>query len=105
MKKIFLIILAIVILGFLFFFLRGLRFGSGQPIFKKATKIDFSKQYPSSDADYLGFEKKKTGTLFTIYYHPESETNANKSLAVLEQGGLPLFKKYFGLKPGQTVVF
>lgn len=95
-KKIGLVILAIVILVFLLGFLKGLRLGLG---------VDFSKQYPAANVKNLGFEKKKTGTLFTIYYHPESETNANKSLAVLEQAGLPLFKKYLGLEPKETSVF
>lgn len=105
MKKIVSTVLIIVILVFLFGFLKGLRFGRDQIIFNKPAKVDFSKQYPSADFKNLGFEKKKTDTLFTIYYHPESETNANKSLAVLEQAGLPLFKKYFGLEPKETSVF
>ncbi len=96
MKKIVLAVLAFLILVFLFGFLKGPRLGSG---------VDFSKQYSASDVQYLGFEKKKTGISFIVYYHPEKETNANKSLAVLEQAGLPLFKKYLGLEPKEISVF
>ncbi len=105
MKKIILIILAVAVLVVLFIFLKGLRFGSGQGIFKKSSKVNFSQQYPATEANYPGFEKKKTGTFFVVYYHPESEANANKSLAVMEQTGLPLFKTYLGFEPKKISIF
>ncbi len=72
---------------------------------KSLPRIDYSKNYPVSDANIPGFEKKKTGSAFIAYYHTGDETNANKSLAVLEQAGLDLYKKYFGLSSSNIQVF
>lgn len=71
-------------------------FGKGRPP---------GKEYPESPADVNGFEKKKTGANFTIYYHSGEETNANKTLAVLEQGGVDLYRKYLGLEPKNILVY
>lgn len=62
-------------------------------------EIDYSYEYPVSEANIVSFEKKKTGLSFTAYYHPGDETNANKALAVLEQKGIPLYKEYLGYEP------
>ena len=67
--------------------------------------IDYSHEYPASAANVDGFEMKKTGSGFVVYYHPGGETNANKVLAVLEQGGLNLYKKYFGFEPKDIPVY
>lgn len=71
-------------------------FGKGRPS---------GKEYPESPANINGFEKKKNGANFTVYYHPGEETNANKTLAVLEQGGVDLYQKYLGLEPKNILVY
>lgn len=38
------------------------------------------------------------------YYHTGDEADANKALAVLEQAGLSLYKKYLGIEPRDTPV-
>ncbi len=95
MKKIALVGLALAALVLLFILVKK----------PPAGPISYSKEYPSAAADIAGFEKKKTGSAFVVYYHSEDETNANKSLAVLEQAGLPLFKKYLGLEPQPIPVY
>lgn len=70
-----------------------------------SSQIDYSREYPASAANVAGFEMKKTGSGFVAYYHPGDETNANKALAVLEQGGLDLYKKYLGFEPRTIPVY
>ncbi len=70
-----------------------------------SSQIDYSHEYPASAANVNGFEMKKTGSGFVVYYHPGDETNANKVLAVLEQGGLNLYKKYLGFEPKDIPVY
>lgn len=104
MKKIVLIIITVLILALFFIFIKGSSFGpknQRSPIYQ----IDYSKEYPSVAANIAGFEKKKTGSNFVAYFHPEDEVNANKSLAVLEQAGLPMFKKYLGYEPNDINVY
>ncbi len=98
MKKVALVILALAAVIIIFLLLKG-------PPSESGTKIDNTKEYPASAADIAGFEKKKTGSAFVVYYHPQDEIKANKSLAVLEQAGLPLFKKYLGLEPQPISVY
>lgn len=71
----------------------------------RPTPIDYSHEYPVAQANAFGFESEKNGSSFTAYYHPGDETNANKALAVLEQGGLNLYKKYLGLEPKDIPVY
>lgn len=97
-KKTALVIIALVALILVFFLIKG-------PPSKSSIKIDYSKEYPKASVDITGFEKKKTGSAFVAYYHPKDEVKANKSLAVLEQAGLPLYKKYLGLEPQQIPVY
>lgn len=68
-------------------------------------QVDYSLDYPASAANVSGFEMKKSGSSFVVYYHTGDETNANKALAVLEQGGLSLYKKYLGFEPGGIPVY
>jgi hypothetical protein len=70
-----------------------------------SSRIDYSHEYPASAANVNGFEMKKTGSSFVVYYHPGDETNANKVLAILEQGGLNLYKKYLGFEPRDIPVY
>ncbi len=109
---IFLVIAVIVLLALgVFFVLPRFKPGSSGPGQggKKgpvsSTKIDYTKEYPSSSANVKGFEQKKEGSSFTIYYHPASEKNANKSLAVLEEAGVPLYQKYIGLAGNKISVY
>lgn len=69
------------------------------------SRIDYSYEYPASAANVAGFEMKKTGSSFVVYYHPDDENRANKALAVLEQGGLNLYKKYLGFEPKNIPVY
>jgi len=69
------------------------------------SQIDYSPGYPSSPANVAGFETKKTGSGFVVYYHPGDENNANKTLAVLEQSGLNIYKKYLGSEPKNIPVY
>ncbi len=98
MKKIIVAVLLVSALALLFIFIKG-------PPRPASFPINYSKEYPSTTSDVAGFEKKKTGSAFTAYYHPGDETNANKSLIVLEQIGLPLFKKYLGVEPKNILVY
>ena len=68
-------------------------------------KIDYSQVYPASATGASGFEMKKAGSGFVAYYHAGDENNANKALAVLEQGGLSLYKKYLGFEPEGIPVY
>ncbi len=68
-------------------------------------QIDYSHEYPESVANAAGFEMKKTGSNFIVYYHPEDKENANKVMAVLEQGGMNLYEKYLGLEPKNIPVY
>lgn len=74
-------------------------------VLSPSSKIDYSKQYPESASDISGFENKKTGSVFTVYYHPADEAKANKALAILEQASLDLYQKYLGLKPEKILVY
>ncbi|HEY9206142.1 MAG TPA: hypothetical protein VIO58_09485 [Candidatus Methanoperedens sp.] len=78
---------------------------TGPPKESPAFQIDYSSEYLASASDISGFEMKKTGSAFVAYYHSGDETNANKALAVLEQGGLSLYKKYLGFEPKGVPVY
>jgi|GEM_PF-2033313 len=67
--------------------------------------IDYSHDYPATAVNVAGFEMKKMGSSFVAYYHPGFENNANKALAVLEQGGLNLYEKYLGFEPKDIPVY
>lgn len=76
-----------------------------QPEGLSGYKVNYSREYPVSNADVPGFEMKKTGFGFTVYYHAGNDINANKVLAVLEQAGLDLYKNYLGLEPKGIQVY
>lgn len=108
-KGIIVLIAVGIIVVILLTFLRGLKVGprpttpSQTPI--QTSRVDYSKEYPAEAAGVSGFEQKNTGIYFTAFYHPGDEANANKSLALLEQAGVPLYQKYLGLTPKDIPVY
>lgn len=70
-----------------------------------SSQIDYSHEYPSTTAKAAGFELEKTGSDFVAYYHPDDDNNANKVLAVLEQGGSALYNEYLGFEPKDIPVY
>jgi len=101
--KILIGILALVILAFIIFF--GLK-GSPDDSYKQNSYlVNYSYEYLTSTSDISGFEYKKIGSGFVIYYHNDSEINANKALAILEQRGVDLYRRYLGIEPKDIPVF
>ncbi len=72
---------------------------------QNTSSVDYSKEYPVSSSDIAGFEMKKTGSDFFVYYHTGDDKNANKALAVLEQAGMSLYQKYLGFAIQNIPVF
>jgi len=68
-------------------------------------QVDYSKNYSASTSDIIGFEMKKIGEGFIVYYHPASIENANKVLSILEQSNSDLYNKYLGWKGNKILVF
>lgn len=66
-------------------------------------KIDYSHEYPESASDISGFEMKKTGETFIVYYHVLDKERANRVLAVLEQAGKSLYSQYLGIEKNTSV--
>ncbi len=94
------IVVAVIILAIGVFLLINSKFRQNN-----AFPVDYSHEYPASSSDIAGFEMKKTGSNFLVYYHSEDDKNANKALAVLEQAGMLLYQKYLGFSNQNISVF
>ncbi len=102
--KVILIILAIIIVaGLIFFFIRTAKKGG------EITSSPPPKSYTQSASDQAGFEQKKSGNYYTVYYHANEhtgdDTNADKTLSLLDGAVTNLYQKYLDITPQNTQVY
>ncbi|MBM2820319.1 MAG: hypothetical protein HW405_79 [Candidatus Berkelbacteria bacterium] len=98
--KVLLIIVAVLIIGGLTIFFMG--------TVKKGKDISSSPpptSYAQSSSDQKDFEAKKSSSYYTVYFHAGDETNADKTLAVLNGAVTDLYQKYLGITPQNTSVY
>jgi hypothetical protein len=69
-----------------------------------ADRIDPAVTYPFSVSEKAGFTMKKNGPHFTVYYHNDDDSDADRTLTVLEQAGVPLYQHYFGYEPSGIMI-
>lgn len=97
--KVLLVIVAVLIIGAFSIFLFG--------TIKKGEDINTSPppNFAKSSSDVTGFEQKKSSNYYTVYYHTNDDTNADKTLDVLDKAVSSYYQKYLGITPQNTSVY
>lgn len=100
--KILLIIVAILIVAGVIFFLGTVK--KGEDISSSPPPISPSAGAVTS-SDQSGFDLKRSNQYYTVYFHKGDESNADKTLAVLNDSVNNLYNKYLGITPKDTPVY
>lgn len=99
--KIFLISLAgLIVVAVLIFVLGTVR--TGRPS-SSSSKPPSSN--PAASSDVSGFELKKSNNYYTVYYHTGDDTNADKTLTLLDKAVTDYYQKYYGITPQNTPIY
>lgn len=102
--KVLLVIIAIIVVAAIVIFVLGTIKGKEEASTLPAANVTASS-YPVSASDQSGFEQKKTSPYYTVYYHTGDDTNADKTLTVLDKAVADSYKKYYAITPQNTLVY